>query len=165
MKQFVVFLLLSGFLCRRRANDLAASSQPAGKFPRADDSASTGALANNQTQAFDAKGNAAVRIFRPGAKIAYVYEVLNTQHAPGNPPQVLEQVRLFRDGQHFYANSATPLDFHGQTDLLHLTAGGLIRLGPQFAPGDYAMQVIVTDKLAKKEKYRSVSQWMNFEVE
>jgi VWFA-related protein len=127
--------------------------------------ASTGALANNQTQAFDAKGNAAVRIFRPGAKIAYVYEVLNTQHPPGNPPQVLEQVRLFRDGQQFYANSATPLDFHGQTDLPHLTAGGLIRLGPQFAPGDYAMQVIVTDKLAKKEKYRSVSQWMNFEVE
>ena len=46
--------------------------------------ASTGALANNQTQAFDAKGNAAVRIFRPGAKIAYVYGVLNTQHPPGN---------------------------------------------------------------------------------
>ena len=41
--------------------------------------ASTGALANNQTQAFDAKGNAAVRIFRPGAKSAYVYEVLNTR--------------------------------------------------------------------------------------
>jgi hypothetical protein len=52
-----------------------------------------------------------------------------------------------------------------QTDLLHLTAGGLIRLGPQFAPGDYAMQVIVTDKLAKKEKYRSAFQRMNFEVE
>ncbi len=130
-----------------------------------DSSASTLTVAESEAPASDAKGNAAVRIFRPGAKIAYTYEVLNARQQTDNPPQVLEQVRVFRDGIQIYESAATRLVFHGQNDLLNPMAGGLIRLGPAFAPGDYVIQVIITDKLVSKSKYRSAFQWVNFEVE
>ncbi|MEK6286421.1 MAG: hypothetical protein AABO57_11820 [Acidobacteriota bacterium] len=37
------------------------------------------------------------------------------------------------------------------------------RLGDDLAPGDYILQIIVTDKRAK-EKYRWATQWMDFEI-
>jgi hypothetical protein len=38
-----------------------------------------------------------------------------------------------------------------------------MQLGDKITPGDYVLQVIVTDKLAK-EKYRMATQSMDFEV-
>jgi hypothetical protein len=52
----------------------------------------------------------------------------------------------------------------GQTDPKRLIGGGAMRLGAGMKPGDYVLQVIVTDKLAK-EKYQTASQWMDFEVQ
>jgi hypothetical protein len=39
-----------------------------------------------------------------------------------------------------------------------------MQLGGKIAPGDYVLQVIVTDKLAK-EKYRVATQSMDFEIQ
>jgi hypothetical protein len=36
-------------------------------------------------------------------------------------------------------------------------------LAKSIAPGDYVLQVIVVDKLAK-QKYQAASQWMDFEI-
>jgi hypothetical protein len=38
-----------------------------------------------------------------------------------------------------------------------------LRLGTDLEPGEYVLQVIVTDNLAK-EKYRVATQWMDFEL-
>jgi hypothetical protein len=43
-----------------------------------------------------------------------------------------------------------------------VTAGQL-QLGSKMEPGEYAMQIVVTDKLAK-EKFRTVAQSIDFEV-
>ena len=40
-----------------------------------------------------------------------------------------------------------------EPDWKHIPASGRLRLGDELTPGEYVLQVIVTDKLAK-EKYR-----------
>jgi hypothetical protein len=47
--------------------------------------------------------------------------------------------------------------------LKRLPLAGAIQLGTSMAPGEYVLQIIVTDPLAK-EKYRVTSQWIDFEV-
>lgn len=47
--------------------------------------------------------------------------------------------------------------------MTRLVAGGSLLLGKDLQPGDYALQLIVTDKLAKEES-RVGSQWIDFEV-
>jgi VWFA-related protein len=109
-------------------------------------------------------GSAAVRMFKKGDQIMYGYEILNAEADASHPPQLESQTRLFRDGQQVYEGKPNPLTMNGQPDLKRLVAGGSMKLGAQIAPGDYVLQVIVTDKLAK-EKFRTASQWMDFEVQ
>jgi hypothetical protein len=44
-----------------------------------------------------------------------------------------------------------------------LNGGGALQLGMNLQPGEYMLQVIVNDPLAK-EKYRTATQWMDFEI-
>jgi hypothetical protein len=44
-----------------------------------------------------------------------------------------------------------------------LGAGGRLRLGPDLTPGSYVLQVVVEDAKAK-EKYRTATQWTDFEI-
>jgi len=57
-----------------------------------------------------------------------------------------------------------PFTAKDQPDPKHLVAGGRLQLGAKMAPGDYVLQVIVTDKLAK-EKYNIATQWQDFVVQ
>ena len=41
--------------------------------------------------------------------------------------------------------------------------GGSLLLGKELQPGDYALQLIVTDRLAREEN-RAVGQWIDFEI-
>ncbi len=43
--------------------------------------------------------------------------------------------------------------------------GGRLQLSRKMTAGDYVLQVIVTDNLAKDSKYRAAAQWQTFEVE
>ena len=109
-------------------------------------------------------GSAAVRLFKKGDQIMYGYEILNAEVDGEHKPQLESQTRLFRDGQQVYEGKVNPLAMNGQQDPKRLVAGGTMKLGTQIAPGDYVLQVTVTDKLAK-EKYRTATQWMDFEVQ
>jgi hypothetical protein len=77
-------------------------------------------------------------------------------------PRLTTQVVLFRGGRQVYAGTPTPLDTAGQQDLRRVVAGGRLELGAGIEPGDYALQVVVTD--AAREKPFTVSQWVDFEV-
>jgi hypothetical protein len=112
----------------------------------------------------DPQGTPAVRIFKQGAAITYGYQILNAQ-ADGNQKADLEvQTRLFRDGQEVYAGKPSPVQVAGQADPKRLIGGGRMQLGAKISPGDYVLQVVVTDKLAK-EKYRVATQAMDFEIQ
>jgi hypothetical protein len=113
----------------------------------------------------DANENPAVRIFKPGRALIYGYQILNAQRDHGTKqPNVQAQLRLFRDGKPVYQGKVMPLDSTGQPDLKKLVAGGRLTLGSKMEPGDYVLQVIVTDNLAK-DKYRVATQAMDFEVQ
>ena len=51
----------------------------------------------------------------------------------------------------------------GQTDMEHLKTAGAIAIGDKMPPGDYILQVIVTDPLAKV-KQQIATQVVQFEV-
>ena len=70
---------------------------------------------------------------------------------------------LLKDGKQIFAGRSNPLKVSGQPDLKQIRAVGRLRLGPELTPGEYVLQVIVTDKLAK-EKYHTATQWMDFEL-
>jgi hypothetical protein len=126
--------------------------EPAGKEP-----------AEGQIQTPNIQGSAAVRVFPQGTSIMYGFEVLNAQTGPASQPELESQTRLFRDGKMVYEGKVNGVAMNGQSDPKRLVAGGTLKLGPQIAPGDYVLQVIVTDKLAR-ERYRTATQWMDFEI-
>jgi VWFA-related protein len=105
----------------------------------------------------------AVRAFAPGAEIEYGYQILNAHADSQNGPELEEETFLFHDGQQVFAGPVTPLNGAGQPDAKRLVAGGILKLGEKLGPGDYVLQVVVTDKLAR-EKYRTSAQWMDFEI-
>jgi VWFA-related protein len=110
----------------------------------------------------DPDATPAVRIFKQGQTLLYGYLILNAKLEAGKP-NLESAMRLFRDGKLVYEGKPAPLTFDGQPDLKRLVSGGTFKLAAGVAPGDYVLQVTVTDRLAK-EKYASTSQWIDFEV-
>ena len=108
-------------------------------------------------------GSPAVRVFRRGTGLLYVCQALNAQTSPGNQADLELRTRLFHDGQQIYEGKPMPLDSKSQTDQKNLVVAGAMKLGAAMAAGDYVLQVIVTDKLAK-EKYATSAQSMDFEL-
>ena len=112
----------------------------------------------------DPNVSAAVRQFKHGLIMEYALVIYNAQlDKAAGKPQLQAQVRMFLNGQQVFAGKETPYDASNQRDLKRLGLGGAIQLGFAMVPGEYVLQVIVTDPLAK-EKYRVASQWIDFEV-
>ena len=112
----------------------------------------------------DPNENPAVRIFKPGRALIYGYQIMNAQvdHST-KKPQMQAQLRLFRDGKQIYTGKPMALETGDQPDMKHILAGGRLQLGSKMEPGDYVLQVVVTDNLAK-DKARIATSAMDFEV-
>ena len=92
----------------------------------------------------------------------YVYQILNARTDKQRKPQLEVQSRLFREGQQVYASAPSALIMEAQQDPKHLIGYGRLHL-TKATPGYYALQVIVTDKLAA-DKYKIAAQSMDFEI-
>lgn len=116
------------------------------------------------TAAESAQSGAAVRRLRQGMILNYGYTVFNaTPDGASARPQVQTQMRLYRDGKEVFTGRVLPLDAGQQADMKRLGAGGRLRIGPDLVPGQYVLQVVATDTLAK-EKNRAATQWIDFEI-
>jgi VWFA-related protein len=112
----------------------------------------------------DPNGTPAVRIFKPGAAIAYGYQILNAQVGSDHKPELEVQTRIFRDGQVVYSGKPVAMQTDPKAeDPKRLLGGGRMQLG-RISPGEYILQVVVTDKLAR-EKYRVAAQSQDFEIQ
>jgi VWFA-related protein len=113
----------------------------------------------------DPQAGPAIRMIRRGMDLDYGFLIYNAQREPNsNQVQLEYQVLVLKDGKRIFAGKVAPLNKTGElTDLRHIPATGRLRFGTDLEPGDYVLQVTVTDKLAK-EKYRSATQWMDFEI-
>ena len=105
----------------------------------------------------------AVRRFRKGMQVSYAFLVLNAQHESMGSPQIQTQAILYRDGQVVFKGALRLLDSAGQ-DPNEMLSTGSLNLGKDLVPGEYVLQVVVIDKLAKDQRHRTATQWIDFEV-
>lgn len=128
--------------------------------------AGTGDPSNNEgvVEAIDPASTPAVRMLKRGTFMDYGFLIYNAQLDPKTKkPQLESQLLLLRDGKAVFTGKVSPLSVGEEPDWKHIPASGRLRLGDDLTPGDYILQIIVTDKLAK-EKYRWATQWMDFEL-
>lgn len=105
----------------------------------------------------------AVRAFPPASPVILHYQIFNARANAKGQPDLLLEMRLFRDGQQVYASSPAPFDATGQTHTKELMAATPFALAASLAPGNYVLQVLLTDRLAPK-KEATASQYIDFEI-
>jgi hypothetical protein len=106
----------------------------------------------------------AVRQFRQGDKVIYGYSIYNAPlDVTTHLPQLTAQTRIFRDGKPVFTGETSPIQVNPQSDLKRISNVARLQLGAEFQPGEYVLQVIVSDGSAKG-KPQLASQWIDFEV-
>jgi VWFA-related protein len=104
-----------------------------------------------------------LRRFKRGTILRYGFEAYNVKLDASRKPNLNVQVRIFRDGKLILDGKKTPIDVTGQTDMERIKYAGALSLTQTMQPGEYILQIIVTDNLAK-EKRRLSTQYVQFEV-
>lgn len=137
-------LALSGIVARLDPRDASDATDKPGLLP--DKSIATGP---------------AVRKFPQGSSVKFSYAIYNAG-AGGGPSQTTSQVRIFREGKLIFTGDPVPVNFQGQTDLQHLVSAVRFQIDSNITPGDYVLQIIVSD--SAKQKPRVATQWIDFEV-
>ena len=105
----------------------------------------------------------ALRQMTRGMAVVYGFNIYNAQidKATGKPNLKI-RVRVFRNGELVFTGNELPYEAENQVDLKRVAAGGGLQLGTAMIPGEYVLQIIVTDYA--KEKPRIATQWMDFEI-
>ena len=112
----------------------------------------------------DPQSNPAVRRLHPGMTLQFAYLIYNAKpDERTHVPRLLTQVRLFREGKLVYTGEVYPYKVGAQKDLRRLLMTGTLQLGPDARPGEYHLQVIVTDQLAEA-KHGTVASWTDLEI-
>ena len=106
----------------------------------------------------------AIRQFRPNTILAYGYTLYNAHvDKATNQPSLTVQINLYRDGQIIAEGKPQPAQIEAQADMSRIKDYGYLRLNSEVRPGDYVLQVIVKDLLAKGSD-QIATQWIDFEV-
>ncbi len=111
----------------------------------------------------DPMTDTALRRAKLGSVLRYALEIYNAKLNPSKQPGLRTKIRVFRDGKLILDGQQKPFEMLGQTDMLHLRTFGAISIGKLMEPGDYILQIIVTDVLAKT-KQQIATQFLQFEV-
>jgi len=122
----------------------------------------TAGLPQSRGPSEDSTGGAARRSFRQGSSLLYLYEIMNAKVSEQHPELEVE-TRMFRDGSQTFDTKATLNSAPPDSDTHRLHARARLTLGRDMPPGEYVLQLIVTDKLAKG-KAAVATQSMDFEV-
>jgi hypothetical protein len=127
--------------------------------------AAKGAGSNSGSDANDPRTGPAGRCLRAGMVLDYGYFIYNAQiDKSTHLPNLSTQIRLFRDGQMMFVGKLAAYQAPGQADYKQLIAGGSFKLATDLTPGEYVLQVIVVDHLARNGQ-QVTSQWIDFEIE
>src|SRR5262249_12259232 len=98
-----------------------------------------------------------------GNVLRWGIEIYNASADQTSVPRLKTSVRVYKDGKLAFESQQKPFALLGQTDLQHLRSFGALAIGKQMDPGDYILQVVVSDVLADP-KYQIASQFVQFEV-
>ncbi len=111
----------------------------------------------------DPMTDTALRRFRRGTVLRYGVEIYNARLDGSKKPNLSVQARVFRDGEVLLDGKPTPLETGNETDFRKMNFSRALNLAAGMRPGDYILQIIVTDHLAK-EKRRIAAQVVQFEI-
>ncbi len=105
----------------------------------------------------------ALRRVKLNTVLRYGFEIYNARLDGAKHPSITTKIRVFSDGKLVLDGKDQQLDPSGQTDMQRIKSSGAIALGGKMLPGDYILQIIVTDSLASP-KQRIATQFVQFEV-
>lgn len=105
-----------------------------------------------------------LRRFKRGTILRYAGEIYNAKLNATQKPDLMIQIKVFRDGKLLLDGKNMPIVINPQTNLQKINYTGAINLGNEMTAGEYVLQIIVTDSLAK-EKRRLATQFVQFDVE
>ena len=108
----------------------------------------------------DSMTDTALRTYKRGTVLRYGFEIYNAKSAAQN---LQIQTRIFRDGKAIFESKPKPPDASEQTNSPSINATGALSLGTEMPPGDYILQIIITDPAAK-EKNNTAAQFVQFEI-
>jgi hypothetical protein len=95
--------------------------------------------------------------------MTYSYEIFNAAAGADQHAELEVQARIFHDGAQVLTEKTALAPSGGTQDPQHLRVTGHLAPGDKLPPGEYTLQVIVTDKLAKS-KFNVAAQSVDFEV-
>ena len=111
----------------------------------------------------DPMKDTSLRRIRVGRVYRYSLEIYNAQLNEAKKPNLETRIRVFREGKMILDGAPKPLDAAAQTDPARPRFVGGLAIGSQMEPGDYILQIIVTDNYGK-QKRQIASQFVQFEV-
>ncbi len=111
----------------------------------------------------DPRRSPAFRSYRPGESFEYMAVVYNAKSKEGANPDLECRHILYRDGIEVQSSEPEAVDLGGMSDFKRIPIRKKVFLDAAAPPGDYALQLVVTDKQAK-EKYSVAEQAVDFEI-
>src|SRR5205085_3944093 len=149
-------LTLSGLVVRgltqteARAEETRAAATTSGA--QATPPVATAAQPEGALPEHDPLAGPAVRRLRQGIYLDYAYVIYNARADKTTQlSQLTVQARLFRDGQPVFTGQPLPVQLKPQADPRRIGMGGRMLLGTDLPPGEYVLQVVVTDALADRK--------------
>src|SRR6185295_13538109 len=94
--------------------------------------------------------------FRQGTSLIFGYIIYNSRLEKNGKPKLTTETHVFRDRQEVYTAGPMPVSVQDQKDLRRISVGARLQLGSESLPGEYVLQIIVKDQIAKKES----TQWI-----
>ncbi len=104
-----------------------------------------------------------LRSFKRGTILRYNTEIYNAKFDRNQKPQLQTQIRIFRDGKLLLDGKQNPLQTDENGKQNKIDFAGAIALGNEMQTGDYVLQIVVTDNLAKS-KQKLATNWVQFEL-
>jgi len=155
-------LVLSG---ASQAKTAAASSAPVAEGNgQTAAGATTGAAADEAAVEGETLAGPAVRRFRQNTNLSLGYVIYNARLDKATArPQLIMLMRVYRDGQLVLSNEQPVNVQPSGTDLKRIPILSRIKPGAPLAPGEYVLQIVITDAL-RDDKHRFATQWIDFEV-
>jgi VWFA-related protein len=97
----------------------------------------------------------------PGASLVFGYTIYNAAvEKKTSAPRLITQTFVFRDAVKIYSSDRVAVAAAEQTDLKRIATGARLQLGSALTPGEYVVQIVVEDQVAK----RTATQVTQFEV-
>ncbi|MEP6900745.1 MAG: VWA domain-containing protein [Actinomycetota bacterium] len=118
---------------------------------------------NTGQRQIDLMQDTSLRRFKRGTILSYTAEIYNAKLDSTKKPQLQTQIRIFRDGKLVLDGQPNSFNAEGQSNATKLQFAGAVGLGNEMKPGDYVLQIVIIDNLAKTKR-RLADQWVQFEL-